>query len=176
MESYGQQFCDVQLLLCHSSTLSINVHNCYVSSQLAEARAGADSNHMSDADIGNPVGELQESTQKKLWPPPIYEFAAEQGPPHAREFVCTVTLWNLRAQGKYVRQACGVVVRSQHMVTFKSRCHCTLECLINVPVRVFISRKMPPYHSLIQRPVHQSFGLVKCTVGLVGLANKLCIW
>ena len=26
---------------------------------------------------------------------------------------------------------------------------CTLECLINVPVRVFISRKMPPYTGLI---------------------------
>ena len=26
---------------------------------------------------------------------------------------------------------------------------------------------------LIQRPVHQSFGLVKCTVGLVGLAKKM---
>ena len=25
----------------------------------------------------------------------------------------------------------------------------TLECLINVPVRVFISRKMPPYTGLI---------------------------
>ena len=25
---------------------------------------------------------------------------------------------------------------------------------------------------LIQRPVHQSFGLVKCTVGLVGLVKK----
>ena len=27
-------------------------------------------------------------------------------------------------------------------------------------------------HRLIQRPVHQSFGLVKCTLGLVGLAKK----
>ena len=31
-------------------------------------------------------------------------------------------------------------------------------------------------HRLIQRPVHQSFGLVKCTLGLVGLAKKRCIW
>ena len=30
-------------------------------------------------------------------------------------------------------------------------------------------------HRLIQRPVHQSFGLAKCTVGLVGLAKKWCI-
>ena len=29
-----------------------------------------------------------------------------------------------------------------------------------------------PKHRLIQRPVHQSFGLVKCTLGLVGLAKK----
>ena len=30
----------------------------------------------------------------------------------------------------------------------------TLECLINVPVRVFISRKMPPYTGLI---LHYTF-------------------
>lgn len=49
---------------------------------------------------GNPVGELQEMTQKKLWPPPVYEFTSEQGPPHAREFVCTVRLFNLAEQGE----------------------------------------------------------------------------
>ncbi|KAI0231756.1 RISC-loading complex subunit tarbp2 [Lamellibrachia satsuma] len=68
-------------------------------SQLAKSSAGGDSNHLPEAGAGNPVGELQELTQKKLWPPPIYEFAPEQGPPHAREFVCTITLWNLRSQG-----------------------------------------------------------------------------
>ncbi len=53
-----------------------------------------------DALTGNPVGELQEMTQKKLWPPPVYEFTSEQGPPHAREFICTVRLFNLAEQGK----------------------------------------------------------------------------
>ena len=37
-------------------------------------------------------------TQKKLWPPPVYEFTTEQGPPHAREFVCTIRLFNLQEQ------------------------------------------------------------------------------
>ena len=49
--------------------------------------------------IGNPVGELQELTQKRLWPPPIYDFTSEQGPPHAREFICTVRLWKFTEQG-----------------------------------------------------------------------------
>ncbi|XP_067945531.1 protein Loquacious-like [Watersipora subatra] len=40
----------------------------------------------------NPIGELQEYTQKNLLRPPLYEFISEQGPPHAREFVCTVKL------------------------------------------------------------------------------------
>jgi len=48
---------------------------------------------------GNPVGELQETTQKRLWPPPVYDFASEQGPPHAREFVCLVTLFDVTEQG-----------------------------------------------------------------------------
>lgn len=48
---------------------------------------------------GNPVGELQELTQKRLWPPPIYDFTSEQGPPHAREFICTVRLWKFTEQG-----------------------------------------------------------------------------
>ena len=49
--------------------------------------------------VGNPVGELQELTQKRLWPPPIYDFTSEQGPPHAREFICTVRLWKFTEQG-----------------------------------------------------------------------------
>ena len=53
---------------------------------------------------GNPVGELQEMTQKKLWPPPVYEFTSEQGPPHAREFVCTVRLFNLAEQGWFINR------------------------------------------------------------------------
>jgi RISC-loading complex subunit TARBP2 len=60
-----------------------------------------------DAMVGNPVGELQELTQKRLWPPPVYEFTSEQGPPHAREFVCTVKLMRLSEPGEGV-QAKGV--------------------------------------------------------------------
>jgi RISC-loading complex subunit TARBP2 len=52
-----------------------------------------------DSMVGNPVGELQELTQKRLWPPPIYEFTSEQGPPHAREFICTARLWKLTETG-----------------------------------------------------------------------------
>ncbi len=52
--------------------------------------------------VGNPVGELQELTQKRLWPPPIYDFTSEQGPPHAREFICTVRLWKFTEQGTNV--------------------------------------------------------------------------
>ena len=52
-----------------------------------------------DGESGNPVGELQELTQKNLWAPPVYDFTSEQGPPHAREFVCTVKLGRLSEQG-----------------------------------------------------------------------------
>jgi len=52
-----------------------------------------------DGQAGNPVGQLQEMTQKRLWRPPVYEFASEQGPPHARQFVCTVRLGKLSATG-----------------------------------------------------------------------------
>ncbi|KAL8580802.1 hypothetical protein ACOMHN_017306 [Nucella lapillus] len=51
--------------------------------------------------VGNPIGELQEFTQKKLMKPPIYEFSNEQGPPHNREFVCTIKL------GKFVETGAG---------------------------------------------------------------------
>lgn len=52
-----------------------------------------------DGQQGNPVGELQELTQKRLWRPPVYEFTSEQGPPHARQFICTVHLWKLIQKG-----------------------------------------------------------------------------
>jgi len=52
-----------------------------------------------DGQAGNPVGELQEMTQKRLWRPPVYEFSNEDGPPHARQFICTVKLWKLTAKG-----------------------------------------------------------------------------
>jgi len=52
-----------------------------------------------DGQAGNPIGELQEMTQKRLWRPPIYEFEVEQIPPRARQFTCTVTLSKLTATG-----------------------------------------------------------------------------
>jgi len=52
-----------------------------------------------DGQGGNPVGELQEMTQKRLWRPPVYEYSSEDGPPHARSFRCTVKLWKLTAKG-----------------------------------------------------------------------------
>jgi RISC-loading complex subunit TARBP2 len=63
---------------------------------------GTAENHFSleskDVDARNPVGELQEMTQKRSWPPPVYEFASEIGPAHAREFVCNVRLFNVCEQ------------------------------------------------------------------------------
>lgn len=50
---------------------------------------------------GNPIGELQEYTQKNLLKPPAYEFIGEEGPPHAREFVCTVKLAKLQETGEW---------------------------------------------------------------------------
>lgn len=50
---------------------------------------------------GNPVGELQEFTQKRLLKPPVYEFSNDMGPPHAREFSCVVKL------GKYTEKGTG---------------------------------------------------------------------
>lgn len=52
--------------------------------------------------VGNPVGELQELTQKKLMKPPMYEFTSEQGPPHAREFVCIVKLGKIQEKGEFL--------------------------------------------------------------------------
>lgn len=40
----------------------------------------------------NPVGKLQEITQKKYIAPPTYEFQDNGCPPHEREYSCTVTL------------------------------------------------------------------------------------
>ena len=51
---------------------------------------------------GNPVGQLQELTQKKLMKPPIYEFNTEQGPPHAREFICIVKLGKIQEKGEFI--------------------------------------------------------------------------
>ena len=59
-----------------------------------------------DGDMqGNPIGELQEYTQKNLLRPPQYQFIGEQGPPHAREFVCTVKLAKLQETGMPIASA-----------------------------------------------------------------------
>ncbi|XP_059157087.1 RISC-loading complex subunit tarbp2-like [Physella acuta] len=52
-----------------------------------------------DEEVGNPIGELQEFTQKKLLKPPIYEFITEQGPPHAKEFICNIKLGKFTDKG-----------------------------------------------------------------------------
>jgi len=52
-----------------------------------------------DGQAGNPIGELQEMTQKRLWRPPIYEFEVEQATSRARQFICTVKLGKLTATG-----------------------------------------------------------------------------
>ena len=64
----------------------------------------------------------------------------------------------------YIRPAAifeGDIDNSRFTTVQPPRNHCpggTLECLINVPVRVFISRKMPPYTGLIW---HYTFILKK---------------
>ena len=55
-----------------------------------------------DDEPGNPIGELQEFTQKKLLKPPIYEFVTEQGPPHAREFICNIKLGKFADKGHLI--------------------------------------------------------------------------
>lgn len=47
----------------------------------------------------NPVGQLQELTQKKLLPLPTYEFEMTPGPPGVREFTCTIHLLKLTQTG-----------------------------------------------------------------------------
>ena len=67
-----------------------------------------------DADMqGNPIGELQEYTQKNLLRPPVYQFIGEQGPPHAREYVCTVKLAKLTETGAYTDTSMGGMHRQQ---------------------------------------------------------------
>ncbi|WAQ95020.1 PRKAB-like protein [Mya arenaria] len=66
--------------------------------------------------VGNPVGELQELTQKKLMKPPIYEFTSEQGPPHAREFVCTVKLGKIQEKGSARSKKSAKRIASQNML------------------------------------------------------------
>jgi len=49
---------------------------------------------------GNPVGKLQEMTQKKYMAPPTYEFQDDGRPPHEREYTCTVKLLQYANNGK----------------------------------------------------------------------------
>lgn len=66
--------------------------------------------------VGNPVGELQELTQKKLMKPPIYEFTSEQGPPHARDFVCTVKLGKIQEKGSARSKKTAKRIAAQNML------------------------------------------------------------
>ncbi|KAL8566080.1 hypothetical protein ACOMHN_045255 [Nucella lapillus] len=50
--------------------------------------------------VGNPVGELQEFTQKKLIRPPLYTFEDDEAQPHERQFFCTVKLGKLVGKGE----------------------------------------------------------------------------
>lgn len=58
-------------------------------------------------DSVNYVGELQELSQRHLWPLPVYECTGENGLAHEREFVCTVRLFSLSetGSGKSKKQA-----------------------------------------------------------------------
>ncbi|XP_064613874.1 interferon-inducible double-stranded RNA-dependent protein kinase activator A homolog isoform X2 [Liolophura sinensis] len=68
--------------------------------QSKEENGGSSNGQAFDEGVpGNPIGELQEFTQKKLIKPPVYEFADEQGPAHAREFVCIVKLGKHQEKG-----------------------------------------------------------------------------
>ncbi|XP_052246342.1 RISC-loading complex subunit tarbp2-like isoform X2 [Dreissena polymorpha] len=66
---------------------------------------------------GNPVGELQELTQKKLMKPPLYEFTSEQGPPHAREFICTVKLGKIQEKGSARSKKAAKRIAAKAMLT-----------------------------------------------------------
>ena len=64
-----------------------------------------------DCEAGNPIGELQEFTQKRQLKPPVYEFITEQGPPHNREFICVVKL------GKFVERGRFYVTKTPNWLT-----------------------------------------------------------
>uniref|UniRef100_A0A1I8JNJ3 Chitin-binding type-2 domain-containing protein n=1 Tax=Macrostomum lignano TaxID=282301 RepID=A0A1I8JNJ3_9PLAT len=49
---------------------------------------------------GNPVGELQELCQRRLWPQAAFHFACSPGRRRHRQFVCTASLW------RWEQQAC----------------------------------------------------------------------
>ena len=45
------------------------------------------------------MGELQEVSQKRFRTMPTYKFSDEQGPPHDREFVCSVSVFKYFEKG-----------------------------------------------------------------------------
>ena len=47
----------------------------------------------------HPVRDLSNFTQINQWTVPVYDFTSEQGPPHTKEYVCSVNLDKLSAQG-----------------------------------------------------------------------------
>jgi len=51
---------------------------------------------------GNPVGKLQEMTQKKYMSPPVYTFQDDGRPPHEREYTCTVKLLQYSSTGVFM--------------------------------------------------------------------------
>jgi len=83
-------------VISHLSCSSLITRRYVISHLSCSSNAAAETS--GEDGVGNPIGELQEFTQKKLMKPPIYEFSNEQGPPHNREFVCTIKL------GKYTEK------------------------------------------------------------------------
>ena len=57
---------------------------------------------------GNPIGKLQEMTQKKYMAPPTYEFQDNGSPPHEREYLCTVKLLQYTSTGKHFLQLVSI--------------------------------------------------------------------
>jgi len=89
-----------------------------------------------DGQAGNPVGQLQEMTQKRVWQPPVYDYASEQGPPHARQFVCTVKLGKLAATGTAKSKKLSKRNAAQAMIE-------TVGSGINIPADDLEQQKIP---------------------------------
>jgi len=57
----------------------------------------------------NPVGQLQEVTQKKYIAPPTYEFRDNGCLPHEREYTCTVSVLQYSDNGNVLDSICFMV-------------------------------------------------------------------
>lgn len=66
----------------------------------------------------NPIGVLQELTQKNLMRPPLYEFTNEQGPPHAKEYICTVRLGKIQEKGSARSKKLAKRIAAQNMLNY----------------------------------------------------------